>query len=130
MIGTMKSGTTALADALCHHPYIHRARTLPGEPAEHAKEVHFFEKDDAYEKGRSFYERHFERNLPPGHVSLDATPEYIYVQFVAERVHKMYGKDIKILVILRDPVERAISHWRCTLMLVFAIYNCHSFSFR
>ncbi len=112
LIGAMKSGTTALADALHRHPFVHMARPLRGEPDWFAKEVHYFNLNSSFAQGHQFYERHFERDLPPGHVSLDATPEYLYEPYVAARVFKMYGKDIKILVILRDPVERAISHWR------------------
>ncbi len=112
LIGAMKSGTTALADALHRHPFVHMARVLPGEPVYHTKEVHFFDTNSSFAQGRQFYERHFERDLPPGHVSLDATPGYLFEPYAAERVHKLYEKNIKILVILRHPVERAISHWR------------------
>ncbi len=112
LIGAMKSGTTALADALYHHPFIHKPHIIDQEPEWFSKEVHFFNVNTSYSQGRLHYERHFDRYLPPGHVSLDATPGYLYEPFVAERVHRMYGKDIKILVILRDPVARALSHWR------------------
>ncbi len=111
LIGAMKSGTTALADALYHHAFIHKAHQLDC-PETALKEIGFFNDGTSFAKGREFYESHFERDLPPGHVSLDATPGYLYEPFVAERVFKMYGKDIKIIAILRDPVERAISHWR------------------
>ncbi len=110
LIGAMKSGTTALSDALYHHPHIHRAFDVHGRPTWHSKELHFFD-TYAFTKGRQFYESRFNQSLPSGHVNLDATPAYLYEPYVAERVFKMYGKDIKILAILRDPVERAVSHW-------------------
>ena len=112
LIGAMKSGTTALSDALYHHTYIHKGIVFPGEPTWHSKELHFFDHNTSYPLGRQYYESRFNQSLPPGHVNLDATPEYLYEPYVAERVFKMYGKDIKILAILRDPVERAVSHWR------------------
>ena len=112
LIGAMKCGTTALADALLSHPYIHSATPPAGRPRIAAKEVHYFDNTCTNESSRQQYERLFDANLPLGHVNLDATPVYLYIPPVAELVHGMYGKNVKILVVLRDPVERAVSHWR------------------
>ena len=111
MIGAMKSGTSALFDALTNHPNIHENIPLPGEPKFFSKEVHFFNHYSRLRGGRDEYEQHF-AEWPPGHYHIDATPEYIFVPHVAQRVLKMYGPSIKIIAVLRDPVERAASHWR------------------
>ena len=111
MIGAMKSGTSALFDALTHHPNIHENIPQPGEPKFFSKEVHFFNHYNRLRGGREEYEQHF-AEWPAGHYHIDATPEYIFVPHVAQRVLKMYGPDVKIVAVLRDPVERAASHWR------------------
>ncbi len=101
VIGTQRGGTTSLFDALSGHPAI--APTF-------RKEVHFF--DASYERGNGWYRAHF-----PLHVTAtrrrrlagEATPYYLFHPDVPQRV-KQTLPQARFLVLLRDPVARAISH--------------------
>jgi len=73
------------------------------------KEVHFFDRDEFYAKGISFYERKFigaEKDQILGEV----TPGYMFLHKVPERI-KENLPDAKLIFILRDPVKRAWSHY-------------------
>jgi len=73
------------------------------------KEVHFFCWDFIFNKGRIWYEKHFDscRNYK---VVGEATPYYMYVPEVPERIYNMIP-EAKLIFLLRDPVERAYSHY-------------------
>jgi len=98
IIGAQKSGTTSL------HHYI-TAHLLVAPPRK--KEVHFFDKH--VKKGSRWYHRHF--SWDKKELQGEATPYYIFDKNCPSLVHN-YHKDIKIIAILRDPVERAFSHYR------------------
>ena len=44
-------------------------------------------------------------------VRLDASPSYLYNPLVAPRVHAALGNRAKIIVLLREPTARCLSHW-------------------
>ena len=77
------------------------------------KEVHYF--DFQYEKGRAWYLAHF-----PGihkrmagrsrKVTFEASPYYMVHPLAPERI-RAFNPDMKLIAILRDPVERAYSHY-------------------
>ncbi len=82
------------------------------------KEIHFF--DRHYNRGAGWYTQHFPKAFPVavlrgamGRKSIagEATPSYLYHPLVPARVGTMLP-DVKLIALLRDPVERAISHWR------------------
>jgi Sulfotransferase domain len=109
IIGAQKAGTSSLYEYLTGHPAVARAST---------KEVHFF--DLAYWRGLGWYRRHFptetqtrrlrsETGLEP--VICEATPYYLFHPQVPYRVRGSLGR-VKLIVLLRDPVERAISHYQ------------------
>jgi hypothetical protein len=100
IIGAQKCGTTSLYNYLIQHPQIVPART---------KEVHFF--DLNFNKGIEWYQDQFhpferQNNL----ISGEASPYYIFHPLVAERVQQILPK-VKIIILLRNPVDRAISHY-------------------
>src|SRR2546425_10700914 len=100
--GAQKSGTTALHYFLAKHPNI----TMGDQ-----QEIHFFD-DDATFAATADYER-LHKHYPlvaPSTIAGDCTPSYIYCQPAAERIWK-YNPKIKLLVILRNSVERAFAHW-------------------
>jgi hypothetical protein len=103
IIGAQKSGTSALHRYLCKHPDI-----LPGSN----KEIHFFDRDKNYHRGLNWYHRHFPLlwKSGEGRVTLDASPSYIYHRKTPERIYK-YSPHAKMILLLRDPVERAYSAW-------------------
>lgn len=101
IIGSKKGGTRALLQQLSVHPKI----VISG------KEVHFFDKH--YEKGLDWYRQQMPRSHP-GEITMEKTPAYFVVDGVPEKIFNMcknYSIDIKLLVILRDPVQRAISDY-------------------
>jgi hypothetical protein len=53
--------------------------------------------------------KHYPR-LAPSIIAGDCTPSYIYCEPAAERIWQ-YNPKIKLLVLLRNPVERAFAHW-------------------
>ena len=103
--GTQKGGTSALAHFLRAHPEI----CMPKH-----KEVHFFDAPDFSEEADDTalarrYRKAFPKELT-GRVVGDATPVYAYLPWVAGRVRR-YNPGMKWILLLRDPVERAISHY-------------------
>jgi hypothetical protein len=101
ILGAQKAGTSALGFFLNQHPRIKCARR---------KEVGFFSRDKFYELGPDWYARQFPRRVRPGILLFEATPEYLYYPFAAERIFQ-FNPRIKLIVLLRNPVERAFSAW-------------------
>lgn len=104
IIGAQKGGTTALYEYLCMHPAI-------GAPT--MKEIDFFNCDGRYGKGIDSYHEHFPRqdSENPDRCTFDATPGYLACTRAAERVHR-YDPSMRLIAVLRDPVERAHSAWQ------------------
>jgi len=48
--------------------------------------------------------------LGPSMIAGDCTPSYLYYEPAAERIYK-YNPKIKLLILLRNPVDRAFAHW-------------------
>ncbi|WP_041527702.1 sulfotransferase domain-containing protein [Paracoccus aminophilus] len=104
IIGIQKGGTTALHRFLSSHPQIF----LP-EP----KELHFFNSDGATDWAVPDYrklEAHFAK-VPREARKGEATPAYIFHPHALSRL-RAYNPAAKLITVLRDPVERAYSHWR------------------
>jgi hypothetical protein len=100
--GVQKGGTTALRAFLSCHPDIY----FPDR-----KELHFFD-NESFDWSRPNYallHRHF-CNKRPGQIAGEATPIYTYWQPSTARIHR-YNPHVKLIVLLRNPVERAYSHW-------------------
>jgi len=100
MIGAQKSGTTSLFSYLTEHPQV------LSNPLNY-KEIYFFNK--TYERGLNFYKHYFPLNFWKGLVG-EASTTYLHSQKAPQRVSKDLPS-AKLIVILRDPVERAISHY-------------------
>lgn len=103
IIGAQKAGTTSLFDYLSHHPYLVPSRQ---------KEVCFFSNDELYQKGEAWYHSHFPMpyRVLKGSLAYEATPEYLFYPQCPERIFQ-YNAGMKLIIILRDPVERAYSAW-------------------
>ncbi len=104
--GTQKGGTTALAHFLGQHPEI----CLPLQ-----KEAHFFDAadfpvDETPEASGERYRKFFPAEWG-GRRCGDATPVYMYLPEIAGRIWR-YNPAMKWIVLLRDPVERAVSHYQ------------------
>ncbi len=104
--GAQKGGTTALASFLAEHPSICMAPD---------KEVHLFDDPDldgADFGGEAIAER-YRRAFPnyDGEPCVgEATPIYLYLPGVAARV-RAYNPGMKWIFLLREPSERAVSHY-------------------
>jgi hypothetical protein len=96
--GAMRSGTTSLHHWLRSHPAVHMSTP---------KEVHYF--DLHYERGPQWYAGHF-AGAAPGQVTGESTPEYLFLPWARERLADDVPR-AKLVVTLRDPVERAWSHY-------------------
>lgn len=106
IIGAQKAGTTSLHAWLADHPCVH-------VPA--VKELHFF--DHRPHGELSDYLRAFP-DRPDGVLSGEATPYYLFHPLVPDRVRSALP-DVRLIVMLRDPVERAISHHNHETVLGF-----------
>jgi hypothetical protein len=99
ILGAAKCGTTALASFIASHPDVFI--TNPKEP-------HFF--DGNYEIGIDDYLEKYYSGWTNEKAAGEATPTYLSVPCVAERIRKSFP-DIKLIATLRNPVERAYSSW-------------------
>ncbi|MHA1868936.1 MAG: sulfotransferase domain-containing protein, partial [Candidatus Heimdallarchaeaceae archaeon] len=98
--------TTSLYNYLILHPKI--------KPS-FKKEVHYF--DNNYTKGLNWYKSHFPVKLRNDEQTGEASPYYIFHPLVPKRIYETTKnisglEEIKFIVLLRDPVERAISHYK------------------
>ncbi len=102
LVGGSRCATDYISKVLGSHPdiFIHPK-----------KEVHFF--DRHFEEGFDWYFSHFEGRRE--RIVGEATPAYLYGTTpsgipIADAIHAM-NPDVKILISLRDPVERSVSHY-------------------
>ena len=109
--GAQKAGTTALSDLLESHPKIRMPhkdelhRTI--QPARH-----FFDDEDRFAQPEIDYAPLHRRCTRKDASTLlgSCTPIYIYWRSAVERIWN-YDNKIKLLVLLRNPADRAFSHW-------------------
>jgi hypothetical protein len=103
IIGAQKGGTTSLFYYLSTHPNI--------KPPIR-KEVCFFCTEKLLRKGESWYHSYFPPPISLGNsfITFDATPEYMYYPLCPKRIFS-YDPHMKLIALLRDPVERAFSAW-------------------
>ncbi len=101
IIGAQKAGTTALFAYLDAHPQIVKGA---------AKEMHFF--DNHFDRGTGWYHARFPlpAALHPDKITYEATPKYLYDPNVPARIHD-YNPSIKLIALLRNPIDRAFSAW-------------------
>ena len=100
--GVQKAGTSALDRYLRQHPQLF----LPDE-----KELHFFDNETLSwpDPDLEDLHNHFSQATPP-QLCGEATPITMYWDAAPERVWR-YNPAMKLVVLLRDPVARAYSHW-------------------
>jgi hypothetical protein len=136
IVGAQKSGTTALYEFLKEHPQI-RGSIAP--------ETHFF--DWHFPKGpeeqRNFFRTHnlspnvssgelqcairkayvdsFNVNLtgpvPPDTIFVEKTPSYLFLANTPERISTTCFWKPKVIVILRNPIDRAFSHYKMRIQV-------------
>ena len=107
LVGAQRAGTTSLFRALVSHPLIHSASFHKG--------VNYF--DVNYDRGLPWYRGHFptaaalrsrSRTASGDPITFEASGYYMFHPRAAERMARDLP-DLRILAMLRDPVERAFS---------------------
>lgn len=100
LLGASKAGTTSLHYYLAQHPDI-----LMSDP----KEPPFFRLE--YERGPDWYWRTYYRRYAGHRAVGDGAPQNLHLPFVAPRIAAT-APDARLIVLCRDPVDRAVSAWR------------------
>lgn len=103
VIGAMKAGTSSLCDVLRRHPHVFVSRQ---------KELHFFNNDERYARGRVWYESHFEYVThekaigegTPGYTKIHSSPQ------VVDRIADLLP-EAKLIYLVRHPMKRIESQW-------------------
>src|SRR5262249_6973540 len=104
IVGAERCGTTSLYHTLRLHPAVF-GTTM------HKQEVHFF--DTKYHRGLAWYQSHFPlrvrvrlaaHGMAPQ--TFEASPYYMFHPLAPERIYRDLP-GVKLLVLVRDPVERA-----------------------
>lgn len=120
IIGSAKAGTTALAHYLPTHPDL-----VLGTQKETRFFTHFAEKDwsgpggDAFKSslvvGSDAYDANFQ-SLTEGQWAIDASTDYFWCEETPDLM-RQYAKtcDVRVIAIVRDPIERAVSEYNHTL---------------
>ena len=101
-IGAAKSGTTTLYEILKQHSNIF----LPS-----FKEPHFFDDDERFKKGIEWYHNTYFSSINKEKLVGEFTPTYLSSPYSAKRIKSSLDIDVKLLVLLRNPVDRAYSHF-------------------
>jgi hypothetical protein len=109
VIGVQKGGTTSLYAYLCQHPEVVAART---------KEIQYF--SEGHARGSFWYRQHFPvlvgrdpmRLVGGGRLQTgEATPYYLFHPHAPRRVRAQLP-GVKLIALLRNPIDRAYSHHR------------------
>ena len=107
IVGAQRSGTTSMYRTLAQHPAILKAVLHKG--------VHYF--DTGYDHGLGWYQGHFplraraalaRRATGDVPLTFESSPYYMFHPLAAERISRDLP-GVKLLVLVRDPVERAYS---------------------
>ncbi|XP_053131709.1 heparan sulfate glucosamine 3-O-sulfotransferase 2-like [Hemicordylus capensis] len=101
IVGVKKGGTRAVLEFIRGHPSV---RALGTEP-------HFF--DRHYERGLEWYRRLMPRTLE-SQITMEKTPSYFVTREAPQRIFNM-SRETKLIVVVRNPVTRAISDYTQTL---------------
>ena len=98
-VGTQRAGTTWLYNCLKQHPDIYMSTP---------KELHFFYVH--YENGIEWYKDKFS-GVTNESVVGEITPDYMYHEEAIRNIKK-HIPNAKLIIVLRDPIERAISAYK------------------
>ncbi|XP_045848852.1 heparan sulfate glucosamine 3-O-sulfotransferase 6 isoform X1 [Meles meles] len=116
IVGVKKGGTRALLEFLRLHPDV---RALGSEP-------HFF--DRCYERGLAWYRSLMPRTLD-GQITVEKTPSYFVTREAPSRIHGM-SPNTKLIVVVRNPVTRAISDYAQMLSKTPGLPSFRALAFR
>jgi len=103
IIGAQRCGTTYLYHQLDEHPEICMAKPIRPEPK-------FFLEPAEYKKGRDFYVEKYFKSCTQS-VRGEKSTSYIEFEGALERIRNFFP-EAKIMIVLRNPVDRALSNYR------------------
>jgi hypothetical protein len=104
IIGAQRAGTSYLARALDEHPEICMAQPIRPEPK-------FFLREGDCSRGLEWYDRTYFSGCGDSPVRGEKSVGYLDSDVAAARMEQLIP-DARLIAILRDPVERAISNYR------------------
>jgi len=105
-VGAQKSATTSLHYYLSNHPDIY----LPKQ-----KETKFFVDESEFNKGINYYIAEYFSSWGTEKVVGEIDPDYMYFPEALKRINdNLDTKNIKIIFVLRNPIDRAFSHYLMT----------------
>lgn len=99
IVGATKCATSSIYQQLSSHKSL--CMSIPKEPR--------ILESDVYD-----WERHYSkvfRHFKTGNLTGDCNPNNLIIRYVPERI-KIINKNAKIIIIVREPVSRAYSHWK------------------
>lgn len=99
IVGAQKSGTTSIHNLLSRQNFSFTPRI---------KELHFFDRERITRKSLDRYLNKFDTTYA---LKFETTPSYLHHPKAAQRIKKYLGSETKIIIVLRHPVDRAISHY-------------------
>lgn len=102
VIGAQKSGTTSVFKYIQQHPSLY----LPPQ-----KEVKFFANEDRFSRGVNWYLQNYFAGADERKLWGEVSPHYMGYERAAGRIHAAFPR-IKLITILRNPIDRAYSHYR------------------
>lgn len=101
-IGGMRCGSSWIFQCIKEHPEVCNSSR---------KELNFFDKDNNYKKGiEGYYKPKFEK-CPPDKIKGEFSPTYLHNPRAPYRIQSHFP-NTKLIVSLRDPIERAYSQYR------------------
>lgn len=103
IVGAQRSGTTYLYHLLDEHPEIEMARPVKPEPK-------FFLHDELFALGVDYYQNTFFGKKDGAKVYGEKSTSYIETEAAARRIASTFPQ-AKILFLLREPIQRAISNY-------------------
>ena len=101
--GAPRSGTTWLYHLLDRHPEIYMA--VPEKP-----EPKFFLIDELFDRGMDYYAQKWFSRVPEGQICGEKSTNYLENRPAAMRIHRHLPK-VKLIFILRNPIDRAYSNY-------------------
>ena len=99
VVGTKRGGSTSAYQWIAEHPQVAPCRTGKG--------THYF--DVNFHRGEAWFRSGYPKPAPPWRTTGEGSPYYMFHPLAPARI-KATVPDIKLIAVLRDPVERAWSH--------------------
>ena len=111
ILGVQKAGTTSLYEYLNQHPRIVRAKRRETHCMDWRWDETKKTKEEQQKHCLSFYHADTLKHYPSLHTG-DSTPSYLlHTHIVIPRMKQLFPW-VKFMIMLRDPVKRAVSHYK------------------